>query len=413
MATATTPREQTRLRLRPPWALADLRVRPRSVVGWALLPPAAFAGGLVWPAAGAEVVFVAAFAVLVLWQLLRIPRLRVSDQQVQLIPPLLAGTDHRHDEENEKPSETAMVRSIPVPSITDLRLCSRQEADELAGDRQTARRRRQPSDVDDGEAYVRYRNHAASPTSTDALLLTHQAGEGERRTLLPVWEPAQGPRLMRAIAAATGRLDEEAITEAWPDAPDEWARPLSEALRAERGRLVALGVAAVASLALLLQLLRLVRAGTLDGLLGTWLGTALQLLYRLVLVGGVGAVVGGTLVAALAVVVWRRVDQPLAWGQAWQLTRLRTTWALWQLRVWLAGLALLLAVGGVGTFRYVVGYAVASGTVPVVQLARQVVRRGVEEVRSPTPPPWERVGLTHQWLAAVAAVGLLLFWSWT
>lgn len=426
---ATPPR--THLTVRPPWELGDVAFGWRSVVVGALLPPTAWftrellvettEGQLTWSTA--EVLVVLALGLALVLQHLRTPALRVTSDDLRLLE--LRDTT---SPSAVAPGAAAVSAADPPVAgrrlaqherIRDLELLTRDAADGLVDehlDRVTGRRRRGRGRRRRGPrwsaaVYLRYPPRVTSGDDLAGLLVTTDTGPGHR-VLLPVWRPAHGPRLVRAIATATGHVDADTAAATWPDEP-RWSTTLREAVRADRGRLVAALVVPTLVVLGVWQVLRLVRAAVLDPVLGTAVGTVVQYLTRLVLVTIGTAAVVGAVVAVVATVVWRRDGRPITWQQAVELARLRTTWVLWQLRIWLAGTALLWTISGVGTVRFALGYTLAGVAVPGWQALHDVVRRTVEEVRHRPPPPLRRVAVADQWLVGGAGALLWAFLRWT
>lgn len=422
-AAAGSPRAsnsgRTQLRLRPPWSLTDVQLGGRrSVAVCALLPIGAWLVGLMVGPSGPVLTGLVAVAILVAYQRATTPTITVDDHQVRIVEATV--TDGAGAATGWFGGDVA-GKSLPCATVEDLQLLARADADELLHDHdgirddrgrwiQPPRRRGGPHL--DATPYRRLPPAATAADDTAALLVTIAAGRDHRRTLLPVWRPSDGRRLLRAVATATGRLDPAVIAATWPDPTDRWSMSRRAALRAERGRLAVVGVAATAAVTVIWQVLRLLRATTLDALLGTWAGLAVRTLSTAVLLAAIATAVVGVAVTGLASVVWRRAERPVTWRQAVDLARLRTGWLLWQLRIWLAGTALLWTVSGVGTPRYALGYTLASGIIPGAQALHEVVRRTVEEATTSTPPPLRRVRLAHQWLSGAAAVALLAYRAW-
>jgi hypothetical protein len=432
MASAVSP---TQLQVRPRWWAGDLRPTWRSVAVCALLPALAFVAGQIVGVRLGEAVAVAVLAAAGLTRWLRLPVLRVTGDAVELfagsgqrerlgvpagaVPsgaPVGAVPSGAHAATGPDGAsghgaawvsrrgsgagrQAAPTVRLPTDRLVDAVLCRRGEAAEHAA-----------TTANGGEVYLALRHPHADPDAIDALLVTVRNEGGDERVLLPIWRPGRARPLLRAVGRATGRLDDETVARAWPDPGSRWTASLRAALRAERGRLTGACLLAGAVVVTLWQLLRLVRAATLDALLGTFLGELLRLASALVLTAGAAGAVAALLVACLTLLVWRRAGRPVTLTDALELGRLRATWLLWQVRIWLGGVALLATVTGVGTARYAVGYALASGAIPVLQAVTQVARRGVEEVHTHAMPPLERVARAHQWIAGVAAVVLYLFW---
>lgn len=400
-----SPRQpEARLEVRPPWPYGDLRPTWRSLVVCALLPVVAGIAGLLLPF-GAEAVAVLAVAVFALEQAGRVPVVSVSDDVVRV------GTPH-----------DAAPRTIPIDAIVDLELVDTARVQTLLdGERSDER-----LDTSAHRAHPPEPEHR-HPDAPVGLLVTTTPDDvpprrarrrrGHRppmtsRILLPVWRDQDGVPLLRAIAAATDRLDPAAVDRCWPDVPaDEPTprRPLRIALRPCVAPVIAVLATALVTVLVVLQVTRLFRAATLDAVLGTWLGTGLIFLYRGLATLTVSAVAATAFVAVLALIAWARVEQHVPPADALRLGWIRARWALWHLRVWLVGVAILLTVTGVGTTRFALAYIASSGAIPVTQAVHDLARRTVEEASSPHPPALREVTLAHQWLAAVAAGGVLIF----
>lgn len=396
----------TLMQMRPSWPYGDLRPTWRSVVVCALLPAVAGFAGLLVPF-GVEAIAVLAIAGFVLGQVGRVPVISVTEDQVRV------------GEDGATP-----LTVIPVAAVTDLELVDTAGAQVLLdGDR--------PDDRLDTAAYRAHPpepelRHPAAPAG---LLLTTATSDASRRrrrrrrppratarVLLPVWLPEDGVPLLRAVATATGRLDAAAVARSWPGASAEAVGatprlPLVPALRRCAAPLAAIVGATVLTILVVLHVTRLVRAATLDAVLGTWLGTGLIFVYRLLTTVAVTAVVATALVAVVALLAWTRVDQPVPPVDVLRLGWLRSRWGLWQLRVWLPCVAFLLTVTGVGGARLALAYIATSGAVPLTQAVHDLVRRTVEEAATLHPPALREVSLWHQWLAGAAAVGVLIYRS--
>jgi hypothetical protein len=387
------------LQLRPPWPYGDLRPTWRSVVVCALLPVAAGLAGLLVPF-GAEIVALVAVVGFVLGQVARVPTLAVAADEVRV--------DERGG---------GSLRTIPVATIADLELVDDARAQALlaASD---------PATTLDSTVYAAHppEPEARHPAAPAGLLVT-TAASGQLssrrrrnapvpsgRVLLPVWRPQDGVPLLRSLALATGRVDADVVARTWPDPP---ARAVPErgtlrsALRRCAARVVVLVAGPALGVAVVLQVLRLVRAATLDAVLGTGLGTGLVLLYRGIAVVVVAAAATAALTGVLATVAWDRVGQHVAPADALRLGWRRARWLLWQLRVWLAGVAALLTVTGVGMARFALAAAAASVAIPLAQGLHDLVRQTVEEASMRHPPALRRVAMAHQWLVVLAVAGVV------